>query len=94
MGPVAVTPAPEAGAAVVARAELPCGIWDLPRRGIEPMSPALAGGFLITGPPRKSFPSPFMQVITPQLLELPPTECIHCAGWLPEVHIITPFSRP
>ena len=29
-----------------------CGIL-VPRPGTEPMSPALAGGFLITGPPRK-----------------------------------------
>ena len=29
-------------------------MWDLPRPGIEPMSPALAGGFLTTGPPGKS----------------------------------------
>ena len=28
-------------------------MWDLPGPGIEPMSPALAGGFLITRPPRK-----------------------------------------
>ena len=32
----------------------PCCIWDLPRPGIKPMSPALAGGFLTTGPPGKS----------------------------------------
>ena len=25
-------------------------MWDLPRPGIEPMSPALTGGFLTTGP--------------------------------------------
>ena len=30
------------------------GMWDLPRPGIELMSPALAGGFLTTGPPGKS----------------------------------------
>ena len=30
--------------------QLPCGMWDLPRPGIEPVSPALAGGFLTTGP--------------------------------------------
>ena len=28
-------------------------IWDLPRPGIEPMPPALQGGFLTTGPPGK-----------------------------------------
>ena len=33
---------------------LPLGMWDPPRPGIKPMSPALAGGFLITGPPGKS----------------------------------------
>ena len=30
-----------------------CGIL-IPRPGVEPVSPALAGGFLSTGPPRKS----------------------------------------
>ena len=29
-------------------------MWDLPRPGIEPVSPALAGGFLTTDPPGKS----------------------------------------
>ena len=32
----------------------PCGTWDLPGPGIEPVSPALAGGFLTTGPPGTS----------------------------------------
>ena len=31
------------------------GVWGLPRPGIEPVSPALAGGFLITGSPGKSY---------------------------------------
>ena len=33
--------------------ELSCpgGMWNLPRPGIEPMSYALAGRFLTTGPP-------------------------------------------
>ena len=30
-----------------------CGTWDLPRRGIEPMYPAMAGQFFTTGPPGK-----------------------------------------
>ena len=29
--------------------------WDLPRVGIEPESPALAGRFFTTGPPGKSY---------------------------------------
>ena len=31
----------------------PGGMWNLPRVGIEPVSPALAGRFLTTGPPGK-----------------------------------------
>ena len=36
------------------RAQLLCSMWDLPRPGIEPVSPALAGGFLTTVPPENS----------------------------------------
>ena len=39
------------------RALLLHGMWNLPRPGIEPVSPALAGGFLTTGPPGKSLMS-------------------------------------
>ena len=35
------------------RASLFHGMWGLPRPGLETMSPALAGGFLITAPPGK-----------------------------------------
>ena len=34
-------------------APLLCGMWDLPRSGIELVSPALAGGFFATEPPGK-----------------------------------------
>ena len=34
-------------------AQLLRGMWDLPRPGLEPVSPALAGGFLTTAPPGK-----------------------------------------
>ena len=34
--------------------QLPHGMWDLPRPGIEPISPALAGVFLTTGPLERS----------------------------------------
>ena len=37
-----------------ARAQLLRGMWALPGLGIEPMSHALAGGFLTTAPPGKS----------------------------------------
>ena len=37
------------------RAQLLRGLWDLPQPGLEPMSPALAGGFLTTAPPGKQW---------------------------------------
>ena len=37
-----------------ARAQLLCSMWDLPGPGIEPLSPALAGGFSTIAPPGKS----------------------------------------
>ena len=36
-----------------ARAQLLRGMWDLPGPGLEPVSPALAAGFLTTAPPGK-----------------------------------------
>ena len=36
------------------RVQLLCSMWDLPRPGIKPVSPALAGRFLSTVPPGKS----------------------------------------
>ena len=38
-----------------ARALLLHGMRDLPGPGLEPVSPALAGGFLTTAPPGKTF---------------------------------------
>ena len=35
------------------RAQPLCGMWDLPRPGLEPVSPALAGGLSTTAPPGK-----------------------------------------
>ena len=42
-------------------AQLLCGIWDLPRPGLKPVSPALAGGFLTTAPSWK----PHMAILDP-----------------------------
>ena len=36
-------------------AQLFRGMWDLPRPGLEPVSPALAGRFSTTAPPGKSY---------------------------------------
>ena len=38
------------------RAQLLCSMWDLPRPGTEPVSPALAGRFFTTEPPGKPCP--------------------------------------
>ena len=35
------------------RAQLLRGMWDLPRPGLEPVSPALAGRYTTTAPPGK-----------------------------------------
>ena len=35
------------------RAQLFCSMWDRPRPGLEPVSPALAGRFSTTAPPGK-----------------------------------------
>ena len=35
------------------QAQLLCGMWDLPRPGFEPASPALAGRLPTTAPPGK-----------------------------------------
>ena len=41
------------------RAQLLHGMWDLPRPGLEPVSPAFAGRFLTTAPPGKPWTSFF-----------------------------------
>ena len=35
--------------------QLLCGLWDLPRSGIEPISPVLAGRFLTSALPGKPY---------------------------------------
>ena len=47
------------------RAQLLGGMWDLPRPGLEPVSPALAGRFSTTVPPGK-----------PQVLTFEPCKCL------------------
>ena len=42
-------------------AQLLHGMWDLPRPGLKPVSPALAGGFLTTAPPGKSLFCQFLR---------------------------------
>ena len=41
------------------RGQLLHNMWDLPRPGLEPASPALAGRFSTTAPPGKPYPTSF-----------------------------------
>ena len=45
------------------RAQLLCSMWDLPRPGLEPVSPALAGRFSTTVPPGKPSCGPFLKLL-------------------------------
>ena len=44
-------------------------MWDLPGPGLEPVSPALAGGFLTTAPPGKPKMGLLLIARSPQWLE-------------------------
>ena len=50
------------------RAQLLRGMWDLPRPGLEPVSPALAGRFSTTAPPGE--PIPVVFGVCPQWVRL------------------------
>ncbi|XP_060141784.1 SAGA-associated factor 29 isoform X1 [Globicephala melas] len=78
-----------------ARACLLRGMWDLPEPGIEPVSPAPAGGFLIALPPGKS-PSrlsliPLTRAPWYQTLQLWP---IHVDGKSPFSLLFIPYPWP
>ena len=45
------------------RAQLLRGMWDPPRPGLEPVSPALAGRFSTTAPPGKPHLLPFEHIL-------------------------------
>ena len=45
-------------------------MWDLPGPGLEPVSPALAGGFLTTAPPGKSGTKFFILEINKNVLTM------------------------
>ena len=60
---------------VVAALRLSCLATGAPGAGIEPRSPALAGGFLTTEPPRKS---PLVFFALSHVLILNDCSCSHC----------------
>ena len=63
------------------QAYLPCSMWDLPDPGIEPMSPALAGGYLMTEPARKP-PIRFFKVGLVISIFTRKTNCVTCLLYL------------
>ena len=63
-------------------------MWDLPEPGLEPVSPALAGGFLTTAPPGKSLIYVFWDwdIFSLEILMLPktatqPVPCTTYVDW-------------
>ena len=56
-------------------AQLPHAMWSLPRPGIKPVSLALAGEFLTTGPPGKSYFTPLMTSVLPVWILTLSTTC-------------------
>ena len=70
-GPLTIAAPPAAGhrlqtrrlSSCGSRAQLLRGLWDLPRPGLEPVSPALAGRFSTTAPPGKPYNNGFNVII-------------------------------
>ena len=63
---------------------------DLPGAGLEPVSPALAGGFLITAPPGKSLGTFFMVHVR---IKISPCIC-HLLIILKLIWLIVPRKKP
>ena len=64
-------------------------MWDLPGRGLEPVSPALAGGFLTTAPPGK--PCKFICIICFSLIYITTYKWYHRVFvflWLTSLNMI------
>ena len=60
------------------RAQLLHGMWDLPRSGLKPVSPALAGGFLTTVPPGKPYIFDIILFQSYHLQILSSIDCLFC----------------
>ena len=59
------------------------GMWNLPRLGIEPVSPALAGGFLSNEPPRKPSSLLYVQIVALLPQEWDGSHCFHMSSTIP-----------
>ena len=59
-------------------------MWNLPRLGVQPVSPALEGGFLTTGPRGKSSLDIFLEENTSSVVFYPiDSECVTKKGYSP-----------
>ena len=70
-------------------------MWDLPRPGLEPMSPALAGGFLSTAPPEKpslNFKYDWLKCLGQNLMEIRSLTQHFCGlfMWAGHLHLLEP----
>ena len=77
-------------------AQLLHGMWDLPRPGLEPVSPALAGRFSTTVPPGKPFFLTFCVVLPTHLaLVLKRPDFNHCYKylWISFLMVLEPASH-
>ena len=66
-------------------AQLLCGMWDLPRPGLEPVSPALAGRFSTTAPPGK--PPQFLTVMNKVVLSIHDNFCVNMSSYFCEINV-------
>ena len=67
-------------------ASLVRGMWDLPGPGLEPVSPALAGGFLTTAPPGK----PKMHILNQALGDATPSAASPRTPWGSPCSVLLP----
>ena len=77
------------------RAQPLCGMWDLPRPGHEPVSPALAGRLSTTAPPGK--PSLYFKIQLNKILKTknnpPPKLLMASHHALKKVQLFLPFFK-
>ena len=68
------------------RAQLLRGMWDLPRPGLEPVSPASAGGFSTTAPRGKPLLVDFVVIISTVNFHREEFTCT-CSFWIRTVYV-------
>ena len=69
------------------RAQLLRGMWDLPRPGLEPVSPSLAGRFSTTAPPGKPPSGHLTRCYSTQYSWIIDLTIISCMSWEQSISI-------